>query len=114
MVIVTDPYGCADIVSNVIIVEEIDQINAEDIPQGFSPNGDGINDFFYIANISSFPGNSLMVFNRWGSIVYERRPYDNTFNGVGDDGNDLADGTYFYILKLGNGQEFSDYLIINR
>jgi gliding motility-associated-like protein len=92
----------------------VDQISAEDIPQGFSPNGDGINDFFYIADITSFPDNDLVIFNRWGSLVYSKSPYDNSFNGIGNNGYDLPDGTYFYILKLGNGQEFSDYIIINR
>ncbi|MBP6639274.1 MAG: DUF2341 domain-containing protein [Bacteroidia bacterium] len=114
MVMVVDPYGCDTVYSNVITIEEVDQISAEDIPQGFSPNGDGINDFFYIADITSFPDNDLVIFNRWGSLVYSKSPYDNSFNGIGNNGYDLPDGTYFYILKLGNGQEFSDYIIINR
>jgi gliding motility-associated-like protein len=114
MVMVTDPYGCSTEYSNVITIELVNPITADDIPQGFSPNGDGINDFFYIANITSYPDNSLDVFNRWGTLVYSGRPYDNTFNGIGSNGLDLPDGTYFYILRLGNGQEFNDYLIINR
>lgn len=114
MVGVTDPYGCENIFSNVIVIELQQEISATDIPQGFSPNGDGINDFFVILPITAYPDNSLKIFNRWGAEVYYLKPYDNSFNGIGSNGNDLPDGTYFYILKLGNGQEFSDYLIINR
>lgn len=115
MVGVTDPNGCANAFSNTILIAfEDPAITAEDIPQGFSPNGDGINDRFEIINIDNYPASSLVVMNRWGGQVYHKEPYDNSFNGQGNSGKDLPDGTYFYILKLGNGQAFSDYLIINR
>jgi gliding motility-associated-like protein len=109
---VTDPYNCADAMSATI--EVILDITADDIPQGFSPNGDGINDRFEIQNINQFLGNSLVVMNRWGQKVFSQAPYSNSFNGKGLGGEDLPDGTYFYILDLGTGKVFNDYLIINR
>jgi gliding motility-associated-like protein len=109
---VTDTNGCQNALS--LEVEIVLGITAADIPQGFSPNGDGINDRFEIQRIGSFPQSSLIVMSRWGQKVFEQAPYGNTFNGMGINGKELPDGTYFYILKLGDGHEFQDYLIINR
>jgi gliding motility-associated-like protein len=113
---VTDPYGCADATSNsiAIVFDTINDITEDAIPQGFSPNGDGINDVWEIIDITAYPNTSVIIMNRWGSEVYQRAPYDNTFNGTGSNGKELPDGTYFYILRLGDGREYSDYLIINR
>jgi gliding motility-associated-like protein/uncharacterized repeat protein (TIGR01451 family) len=80
------------------------------IPEGFSPNGDGINDLFVIKGINNYPANTINIFNRWGDKVFEASPYQNTWNGkctiglrVG--GDDLPIGTYFYILNLGDGSD---------
>jgi gliding motility-associated-like protein/uncharacterized repeat protein (TIGR01451 family) len=80
------------------------------IPEGFSPNGDGINDLFVIRGIASYPENNFVIFNRWGNKVFEATPYQNTWDGtstlgitVGDD--KLPTGTYFYIIDLGDGTD---------
>ncbi|MEM8893039.1 MAG: PKD domain-containing protein [Bacteroidota bacterium] len=65
------------------------------IPNAFSPNGDGKNDFFEILSEQSYP---LEVVDRTGKIVFESSSYDNTWNG-----DDLAAGTYFYRLVLPGG-----------
>ena len=76
------------------------------IPQGFSPNNDGINDFFVIEGIDRHSNNSIKIFNRWGSVVYESKPYLNNWDGkpnVGFGINNngfLPSGTYFYLLEL--------------
>lgn len=112
---VTDPNGCDTLYSNVLAIVIIRDITTDQIPEGFSPNGDGINDFFEIDNLSFFPGNSLRVVNRWGQDVYFKTPYDNSFGGQSDSGGQLPDGTYFYIFDLGNGKApLSGYLILNR
>lgn len=77
------------------------------IPDGFSPNGDGINDLFVIRGIFNFPANSIVIFNRWGAKVFESSPYQNTWdgnatNGLVIGGGDVPVGTYFYLLDLGN------------
>lgn len=79
------------------------------IPEGFSPNGDMINDLFVIRGILRYPKNTFMVFNRWGNKLFEASPYENTWDGkayqggviVG--GDELPVGTYFYILNLNDG-----------
>ena len=62
----------------------------------FSPNGDGVNDYFFIRDIDKLKSNQVFVFNRWGNVVYNSKNYDNTL--VKWDGGDLPEGTYFYII----------------
>ncbi|WP_163401422.1 gliding motility-associated C-terminal domain-containing protein, partial [Flavobacterium fluviatile] len=70
----------------------------------FSPNDDGQNDTFYIDCITQYPDNELSVFNRWGDLVYFRKGYDNSWDGKAEgSAKTLPEGTYFYILDLGNG-----------
>ncbi len=75
----------------------------------FSPNNDGVNDTFVISCIENFPNNSIKIFNRYGSLVYEKNKYDNSWNGIGNVGNGvlkdkvLPSDTYYYILDLGDG-----------
>lgn len=87
----------------------------------FSPNGDGVNDFFKIDCISRYPQNELQVYNRWGNIVYQKRNYNNDWDGtpngraIVQKEDQLPVGTYYYILDLGDGSEpRTDWLYINR
>ena len=78
------------------------------IPEGFSPNGDLVNDLFIIRGIMNFPLNDFTVFNRWGNKVFGASPYQNTWDGKSTSeynvgGDVLPVGTYFYVLDLGDG-----------
>ncbi|MES2457962.1 MAG: gliding motility-associated C-terminal domain-containing protein [Bacteroidota bacterium] len=64
------------------------------VPNVFTPNNDGKNDLFHVTGLEQFPGSKLNVFNRWGNAVYQSENYLNDWNG-----NNLAEGTYFYILS---------------
>ncbi|MEP6737287.1 MAG: gliding motility-associated C-terminal domain-containing protein, partial [Chryseolinea sp.] len=83
------------------------------IYNGVSRNNDGKNDIFELGCIAEYPNNSVRIFNRSGSLVYEAKGYDNQdiyFNGISNRGvnilgNDLPDGTYFYIISKGDGSE---------
>ena len=68
----------------------------------FSPYGDGVNDVLILVGHENFPNNTLTVFDRYGSEVYQKTPYDSSWDGTGSNGN-LPKGTYFYILDLGDG-----------
>ena len=59
------------------------------IPEGFSPNGDGINDYFVIKGADKYVIN-LQVFNRWGNKVYESQHYINNWDGLSNIGLLLA------------------------
>jgi large repetitive protein len=90
------------------------------IPEGFSPNGDGINDYFVIRNTG---GQKVIVeiYNRWMTLVYKNDDYKNDWDGttnnglrVGSTSQGLPDGTYFYVVKLENGKQFVRYMTIAR
>jgi gliding motility-associated-like protein len=97
-VVVTDNNGC---VADAMIA--LKEAMVLDLPTGYSPNGDGLNDFFVIHGIDNYPDNKLTVFNRWGDEVYAAYNYHNTWNGQNNNGGDLPDGTYFIILKINGG-----------
>lgn len=78
------------------------------IPNAFTPNADGFNDTFVITNLDQFPDNSIIIFNRWGDKVYEAAPYLNDWDGNSENakmvvtGDKVVDGTYYFILDLGD------------
>ena len=84
------------------------------IPAGFSPNGDGVNDLFEITGLSAYSQRALKVFNRWGQEVYSSSSYTNDWDGRAENGQDLSDGTYFYILNLGGPNAYNGPVIIKR
>lgn len=73
------------------------------IYSGFTPNGDGFNDYWEIENADAYQDIKVMVFNRWGEKVFESKGYDDSkrFDGTRN-GRPLPDGTYYYIIELGN------------
>lgn len=85
------------------------------LPEGFSPDGDGLNDKLVFTGLQYFAPAQLKVFNRYGTVVYESDDYANDWQGTSlDSGNALPDGTYFYVLRLADGKRYNSYLIINR
>lgn len=67
------------------------------LPNAFSPNGDGLNDAFEIVNLPA--QNELQVFNRWGGMVFQAKPYQNNWQGTDPAGGDLPGGVYVYVLR---------------
>ncbi len=85
------------------------------IPQIFTPNADGSNDVWELTDIDYFPTNNIIIFNRWGDIVYEKTSYLNEWDGKNMSGDSLPDGTYYYVVDLGNGHElYKGFVVINR
>ena len=116
---VFNPQGCDTSYYKTIQVEPVKL----KIPNVFTPNGDGVNDYFIIAldNGNSggtsggdakgtreegleyenyepmnryYESSELTIFNRWGRVVFHSKDYQNDWDGGG-----LSDGTYFYVLK---------------
>ena len=101
-----DDNNCYEATVTIIVVPTTD--DTLDIPAGFSPNGDNVNDTFHIENIDQYPDNNLKIFNRWGNIVYETDGYNSSseWNGTTDAGgvvvgSKVPEGTYFYVLDPG-------------
>ena len=74
-----------------------------EIPQAFTPDGDGVNDMFVITGIEQFPTNELIIYNRWGNIVYQATDYQNNWDGISISnfnfaGEALPSGTYYYLF----------------
>jgi gliding motility-associated-like protein len=65
------------------------------IPNTITPNGGGVNDTFEIPGLGRYVTNELVIINRWGDQVFERKNYQNDWGAEG-----LVSGTYFYILKV--------------
>jgi gliding motility-associated-like protein len=87
--------GCADTTCMVINVDALEFIN---IPNVFTPDGDGVNDFFFI-NSSGMKEFQVDIFNRWGTKVYTSTDANAKWDGRSTSGVELSDGTYFFILK---------------
>lgn len=74
---------------------------------GFTPNGDGVNDLFYIDHIDHFTNNKVSIYNRWGNSVFETTNYNNLSNAWDGrvKGVVVPNGTYFYVINLNDGSE---------
>ncbi|MFW5657647.1 MAG: gliding motility-associated C-terminal domain-containing protein, partial [Bacteroidota bacterium] len=85
-------------------------------PNAFSPNGDGINDYFYIEGIDDEVNKKLTVINPWGNIVFTEPNYtsDNRWDGKDMDGRDLPEGTYYYIFETDNKEPKKGFIILKR
>jgi len=116
-VVVTDTNGCLGYDSTHITVE-----NNEDclfIPDLITPDYDLLNDNWVIEGIENFENAEVEIYNRWGNLIYYSSPYNNDWDGTvnrgatidGKDGK-VPVGTYFYILKLNEGDKppFQGYI----
>ncbi len=87
-----------------------DDIN---IPNAFSPNGDGINDVFVIRGVRK--NSTLNIFNRLGKEVYRSDSYENDWDGRDVNGEKLKTDTYWYILKMpGMPVVFKGYIYLKQ
>ena len=93
------------------------------IYEGFSPNDDGANETWWIEGIENYPNNSVQIFNRWGNKIYEVKGYNNNDRSWGSTSSvglvlgdtKVPDGTYFYIIDLGDGSKpRKGYITVHR
>lgn len=69
------------------------------VPNIFTPNGDGINDYFEVVNFEEADRLHIKIYNRWGRKVYEDDNYQNNWNGtIKGDGRAVAAGVYYYVI----------------
>ncbi|MBC7937182.1 MAG: PKD domain-containing protein [Rhizobacter sp.] len=96
---VSNPGGCTQ--SAQVIVK---LLKGPNIPNTFSPNGDGINDRWIIEYLDTYPNCKVLVFTRTGQKVYESRGYKVPWNGT-INGKTLPLDTYYYIIEPENGRK---------
>jgi gliding motility-associated-like protein len=101
--------GCMDSVSHQyyrVIADKNIQI-----PNAFSPNGDGINDVWAIDDLKEYPDCKVSVFNRWGQELFQStgygRPWDGTYNG-----KPVPFATYYYIIILPGKKPYSGWVVL--
>ena len=118
-VTVTDAQGCETQCSVTILLDVTEEDCELYIPDAFSPNDDGSNDYFKVLCIEKYPNAKFEVYNRWGNLLYEQENYgnqdrwnsidawwDGTSNRKWTVGREkLPMGTYFYILHLNDGSK---------
>ena len=90
----TNAAGCE--ISDTVTVHVVDKYP---VPNAFSPNQDGLNDFWEIPKIEQYPSCKIMIFNRWGNQVFYSEGYASPWDGT-HNGTELPTGTYYFTLQL--------------
>lgn len=103
---VTNTRGCSGLDSLLLIVRRNLPDNLGTLSQTYNiitPNGDGLNDIWDITELLGGDQCRLVVLNRWGSTVFEDESFSGQWDGTDNGGNELPDGTYYYLLDC-NGE----------
>ena len=112
IVVTASEFGCAssDTV-RITVLEDLPFV----IPQGFSPNGDGVSDTWVIQGLDKYPDNELFIYNRWGAQVFSKSSYQNDWDGKFNADALLPAGTYYYVIKLHDEDEraFQGFVYLN-
>lgn len=101
-VTVSNEYGCRS--SDTLAVTVAGSL---EIPNAFTPNDDQANNLWKIPGLSMFPNCEVAIYDRWGSIVYRSKGYDEAayWDGTDRSGKKLPMDSYYYVIDLGNGKE---------
>jgi len=105
LVVIKDKNGCNP--------EAMQQIYVLDYPKFFTPNGDGINDIWYIKKMEQQPNATISIFDRYGKLLYSfkanQRGWDGTFNQKA-----LLSYDYWFVLNLENGRKIKGHFSLKR
>jgi len=115
---VTNSLGCIDSMTVTVVVIENLQF---EIPNVFTPNGDGSNDNFFLINFSGMKtivSFECVILNRWGNPVRVFDSADFSWDGNTESGNEVTASTYFYRIRLttilGEDREFHGFIQLLR
>lgn len=88
------------------------------IPGSFTPNGDGVNDTWLISGIDQYPNTHVTIYSRWGQEIADLVGYSSQKRWDGtNNGKNVDDGTYFYIIDLRdgtNGEPIKGFVMVIR
>ena len=97
---VSDANNCKQDTSFVIAV-----LTNECVPNVFSPNGDGINDYWSLEDTFLYEDSEIIIYGRFGKLIFQSFGYNEKWDGTNKAGNDVPDGVYFYSIIIGHGYE---------
>ena len=83
----------------------ISALGPDCIPNVFTPNNSGPNNVWELENAFLYKESTITIYGRFGKKVYESVGYDTPWDGTNKKGRAVPDGTYFYIINLGNGHD---------
>jgi len=103
-------YTTNDVCSNTEMVTYITPNNCV-LPQGFSPNDDGFNDFF---DVHWLEAKHIYIYNRYGNEVYNKSNYRNEWDGRSNTNDELPTGTYFYVILVKDSKVIKGWVYLTR
>ncbi|MEO1435538.1 MAG: gliding motility-associated C-terminal domain-containing protein, partial [Bacteroidota bacterium] len=115
-----DSVGNESVFSNIVCV---DNCPIYELPNVFTPNGDGANDLYVPFPYRFIERVDIQIFNRWGQLVFETSDPDINWNGTNFGGQDLKEGVYYYKALvferrldgiIGRGEPLSGYIHLIR
>lgn len=111
-VIYMDENGCSDTVR--FVIDPVSNSCLE-IPNTFTPDGDAYNDTWFIENLYLYPEAEVLVFNKWGNLVFKNEEVYESWDGTVN-GQPLPSEVYYYVIRINNpqGEEFHGTITIVR
>ena len=108
---IVDLVGCTRDTTIFVPSKDVACLN---IPNAITPNGDGINDDWVIENIGLYEDVVVLVYNKWGNVIFESKGYETRWDGTFN-GKELPPATYYYIIEIGEaGEPFNGPITIVR
>ncbi len=103
-VYVRDKNGCGVVAQEVYLLS---------YPKFFTPNDDGLNDYWQLIGSNREPGNKLSIFNRYGKLITTLSPnnlgWDGTYNG-----KKMPSSDYWFVLERQNGRTYAGHFTLKR
>jgi gliding motility-associated-like protein len=115
VLVATNASGCTDTAT---IIIDVTELSALVIPNVFTPNGDGNNDYFKPVLAEGLSKFKMVIYDRWGLKMSEVTNESLGWDGKSKNGSDAPDGTYYYIVTAdgadGKKYEFTGYVSLIR
>lgn len=102
---VRDKKGCGAIEVEILVL---------DYPRFFTPNGDGINDYWQIEGIWEFPGSKILIFDRYGRVLNGIQLDSLGWDGTDDNGVAVPSNDYWFSITMEDGREVRGHFTLKR
>jgi gliding motility-associated-like protein len=100
-----DVSGCNSEPDSVYVTINLCDTLEIEIPTGFTPDGDGVNDVWEIPNLNAkYPSNNVQIYGRWGGLLFESQGYATPWDGT-HNGKQMPIGSYYFVIDFGDESE---------